>query len=64
MNIDIVELDHEGGKGFLAHKDKIAVFVQKSGDSIFSKSILSVGGSRAGCMYSASWRTGVEMKSS
>jgi diacylglycerol kinase family enzyme len=41
----IVELDHEGGKGFLAHKDKIAVFVQKSGDSIFSESTLSVGGS-------------------
>jgi hypothetical protein len=41
----IVELDHEGGKGLLAHKDKIAVFVQKSGDSIFSKSTMSVGGS-------------------
>jgi PEGA domain len=41
----VVELDHEGGKGLLAHKDKIAVFVQKSGDSIFSKSTLSVGGS-------------------
>jgi hypothetical protein len=41
----IVELDHEGGKGVFAHKDKIAVFVQKSGDSIFSKSTLSVGGS-------------------
>jgi hypothetical protein len=41
----VVELDHEGGKGFLAHKDKIAVFVQKTGDSIFSKSTLSVGGS-------------------
>jgi hypothetical protein len=41
----IVELDHEGGKGLLTHKDKIAVFVQKSGDSIFSKSTLSVGGS-------------------
>jgi PEGA domain len=41
----IVELDHEGGKGLLAHKDKIAVFVQKSGDSIFSESTLSVGGS-------------------
>lgn len=41
----IVELDHEGGKGLLAHKDKIAVFVQKSGDNIFSKSTLSVGGS-------------------
>src|SRR3984885_2640959 len=41
----IVELDHEGGKGLLTHKDKIAVFVQKTGDSIFSKSTLSVGGS-------------------
>lgn len=41
----VVELDHEGGKGLLTHKDKIAVFVQKSGDSIFSKSTLSVGGS-------------------
>lgn len=40
----IVELDHEGGKGALAHKDKVAVFVQKTGDSIFSKSTLSVGG--------------------
>jgi hypothetical protein len=41
----VVELDHEGGKGLLAHKDKIAVFVKTSGDSIFSKSTLSVGGS-------------------
>jgi len=41
----VVELDHEGGKSILAHKDKIAVFVQKTGDSIFSKSTLSVGGS-------------------
>lgn len=41
----VVELDHEGGKSFLAHKDKIAVFVQTSGDSIFSKSTLSLGGS-------------------
>jgi hypothetical protein len=41
----VVELDHEGGKGLLMHKDKIAVFIQKSGDSIFSKSTLSVGGS-------------------
>jgi hypothetical protein len=41
----IVELDHEGGKSVLAHKDKIAVFIQKTGDSIFSKSTLSVGGS-------------------
>src|SRR5271170_5714355 len=41
----VVELDHEGGKGLLRHKDKIAVFVQTSGDSIFSESTLSVGGS-------------------
>jgi hypothetical protein len=41
----VVELDHEGGKGLLMHKDKIAVFVQKAGDSIFSESTLSVGGS-------------------
>jgi hypothetical protein len=41
----IVELDHEGGKGLLAHKDKVAVFLRASGDSIFSKSTLSVGGS-------------------
>jgi hypothetical protein len=41
----VVELDHEGGKGLLQHKDKIAVFVRTSGDSIFSKSTLSVGGS-------------------
>jgi len=41
----VVELDHEGGKGLLSHKDKIAVFVRSSGDSIFSKSTLSVGGS-------------------
>jgi hypothetical protein len=41
----VVELDHEGGKGLLAHKDKIAVFVQKTGDNIFSISTLSVGGS-------------------
>ena len=40
----IVELDHEGGKSAFAHKDKIAVFVQKTGDSVFSKSTLSVGG--------------------
>jgi PEGA domain len=41
----VVGLDHEGGKGLLSHKDKVAVFVQTSGDSIFSKSTLSVGGS-------------------
>ena len=41
----VVRLEHEGGKGLLAHKDKVVVFVQKTGDSIFSKSTLSVGGS-------------------
>lgn len=41
----VLELDHEGGKGLLAHKDKVAVFVRSTGDSIFSKSTLSVGGS-------------------
>ncbi len=45
MSNYIVELDHEGGKGLLMHKDKIAVFVQTTGDSIFSESTLSVGGS-------------------
>jgi len=41
----IVVLDHEGGKGALRHKNKVAVFDAKSGDSIVSKSTLSLGGS-------------------
>lgn len=41
----VVTLQHEGGKGLLRKKDKVAVFVRKSGDSIFSESTLSVGGS-------------------
>jgi CRISPR/Cas system-associated exonuclease Cas4 (RecB family) len=41
----IVVLDHEGGKGFLRHKNKVAVFNQVSGDSVTSKSTLSLGGS-------------------
>jgi hypothetical protein len=41
----IVVLDHEGGKSFLAHKNKVAVFNRMSGDSIVSKSTLSLGGS-------------------
>src|ERR1700674_3840225 len=41
----IVVLDHEGGKSFLAHKNKVAVFNRVSGDSITSKSTLSLGGS-------------------
>jgi hypothetical protein len=41
----IVELDHEGGKGMLSHKNKIAVFEKASGDVVESKSTLSLGGS-------------------
>jgi hypothetical protein len=41
----IVLLDHEGGKGFLRHKNKVAVFGRVSGDSVISKSTLSLGGS-------------------
>jgi PEGA domain len=41
----IVVLDHEGGKGALRHKNKVAVFDSHSGDSIVSKSTLSLGGS-------------------
>ena len=41
----IVLLDHEGGKGFLQHRNKVAVFTAVSGDSIVSHSTLSLGGS-------------------
>jgi len=41
----IVVLDHEGGKGLLRHKNKVAVFNAVSGDSIVSHSTLSLGGS-------------------
>jgi PEGA domain len=41
----VVLLDHEGGKGALRHKNKVAVFNRVSGDSIVSKSTLSLGGS-------------------
>jgi len=41
----IVLLDHEGGKSFVSHKNKVAVFARVSGDSIISKSTLSLGGS-------------------
>jgi hypothetical protein len=39
----IVLLDHEGGKGYLRHRNKVAVFGRISGDSIVSKSTLSLG---------------------
>ena len=41
----IVVLDHEGGKGFLQHRNKVAVFTRVTGDSIVSKSTMSLGGS-------------------
>jgi hypothetical protein len=41
----VVVLDHEGGKGYLTHRNKVAVFTRVSGDSIVSKSTLSLGGS-------------------
>ena len=41
----IVLLDHEGGKGWLQHKDKVAVFQKVSGDVVVSRSTLSLGGS-------------------
>ena len=41
----IVVLDHEGGKGFLQHRNKVAVFNHVTGDSVMSKSTLSLGGS-------------------
>lgn len=41
----IVVLDHEGGKGMLRHKNKVAVFEAQSGDVVVSKSTLSLGGS-------------------
>lgn len=41
----IVLLDHEGGKGVLRHRNKVAVFARVSGDSVVSKSTLSLGGS-------------------
>ena len=41
----IVLLDHEGGKGALRHKNKVAVFQKESGDVVVSHSTLSLGGS-------------------
>jgi hypothetical protein len=40
-------LDHEGGKGLLRHKNKVAVF-NKDGDSIFSDSTITLGESVEG----------------
>jgi hypothetical protein len=41
----VVVLDHEGGKGYLRHRNKVAVFEHVSGDVVMSKSTLSLGGS-------------------
>jgi hypothetical protein len=41
----IVVLDHEGGKGYLRHRNKVAVFEHLSGDVVISHSTLSLGGS-------------------
>jgi len=41
----VVVLDHEGGKSWVRHKNKVAVFNRISGDSIVSKSTMSLGGS-------------------
>ena len=44
----VVTLDHEGGKSFLAHDNKVAVFDAVSGDMVMSKSTLSLGGAVQG----------------
>jgi hypothetical protein len=41
----IVVLDHEGGKGYLQHRNKVAVFARISGDAVISRSTLTLGGS-------------------
>lgn len=41
----IVTLDHEGGKSWMVHRNKVAVFQRVSGDSIASKSTYSLGAS-------------------
>jgi len=46
----VVLLDHEGGKGWAFHRNKVAVFVRATGDSIVSKSTYSLGASvQAAC---------------
>ncbi len=41
----VVVLDHEGGKGFLRHRNKVAVFAKQTGDAVVSRSTLSLGAS-------------------
>lgn len=40
----VVVLEHEGGKGYLRHANKLAVFTRVTGDSLVSKSTLTLGG--------------------
>ena len=44
----VLRLEHEGGKPMVAHKDKVAVFAERTGDSIFSTSTRSVGAAGEG----------------
>jgi hypothetical protein len=41
----VVVLDHEGGKSFLLHRNKVVVFTRVTGDSVMSKSTYSLGAS-------------------
>ena len=41
----VVVLDHEGGKSMFQKKNKVAVFERTSGDTVISKSTMSLGGS-------------------
>jgi len=41
----VVVLDHEGGKSYLSHRNKVAVFQAVSGDVVMSHSTLSLGNS-------------------
>jgi len=41
----IVVLDHEGGKGLVRRRNKVAVFAKQSGDAIVSRSTRSLGNS-------------------
>ena len=40
----VLTLDHEGGKGLLAHRNKVAVF-NRDGDDVFSASTRELGNS-------------------
>jgi hypothetical protein len=59
MSDYILKLDHEGGKSVLAKDNKVAVFVQKTGDGIFSKSTRALGSSvqDACAAITAHWAT-------